>query len=53
MPSDVMGGLTLDTDLYLSGDRATLLFLDGSTVAVGPLVQNATIHLSGDSAGIC
>ena len=34
-----MGGLTLDTDLYLSGNGADLNFLDGSTVAVGPLVQ--------------
>ncbi len=48
----VMGGLTLDTDLYLSGDGADLNFLDGSTVAVGPLVQNATIHLNGGGAGI-
>ena len=38
-----MGGLTLDTDLYLSGGN--LNFDDGSTVAVGPLVQSATIHL--------
>ena len=33
----VMGGLTLDTDLFVSG--GVLIFLDGSTVAVGPLVQ--------------
>ena len=50
IPSHVMGGLTLDTDLYVSGSDASLYFLDGSTVAVGPLVQSATIHLSGDGA---
>jgi hypothetical protein len=49
---DVEGGLTLDTDLYISGQYATLQFLDGSTVAPGPLVRNATIHLSGDYSTI-
>lgn len=44
----VMGGLTLNTDLYVSDYG--LYFLDGSTVAVGPLVTSATIHLSGDNA---
>ena len=45
---NVMGGLTLDTDLYLSGGNVN--FDDGSTVAVGPLVHAATIHLNGDYA---
>jgi hypothetical protein len=44
----VTNGLTLDTDLYVSGENADLQISDGSTVAVGPLVKNATIHLSGD-----
>ena len=46
----VVDGLTLNTDLYLSGYDAELQFNDGSTVAAGPLVQNATIHLSGPYA---
>ena len=44
---NVIGGLTLNTDLYVSGDYASLNFLDGSTVAVGSLVTSATIHLNG------
>ena len=43
----VVDGLTLNTDLYLSGDNSELQFDDGSAVAAGPLVQNATIHLIG------
>jgi len=43
----VVDGLTLNTDLYLSGDNTELQFNDGSTVAAGPLVQSATIHLQG------
>ncbi len=41
----VVSGLTLNTDLYLSGPNADLQFDDGSTVTAGKLVQNATIHL--------
>jgi hypothetical protein len=41
----VVDGLTLNTDLYLDGGE--LQFNDGSTVAVGPLVQSATIYLGG------
>ncbi len=48
----VMNGLTLDTDLNVSGAGASLQFNDGSTVSVGPLVTRATIHLSGDDAGL-
>ena len=43
----VVGGLTLNTDLYLSGSNADLQFNDGSTVATGPLDNGATIHLIG------
>ncbi len=46
----VVDGLTLNTDLYVSGAGAELQFNDGSTVAAGPLVKSATIHLSGDGA---
>jgi hypothetical protein len=46
----VVGGLTLNTDLDLSGAGATLQFNDGTTVAAGPLVKSATIHLSGYGA---
>ncbi len=46
----VADGLTLNTDLYLSGWGATLQFDDASTVAAGSLVQGATIHLSGPYA---
>ena len=49
---NVVGGLTLNTDLYVSGSYASLYFDDGSTVAAGPLVKSATIHLSGDGAGL-
>ncbi|MGO9923910.1 MAG: hypothetical protein ACLQIB_55585, partial [Isosphaeraceae bacterium] len=48
----VINGLTLDTDLNLSGAGASLQFNDGSTVSVGTLVTSATIHLSGDDAGV-
>ena len=48
----IINGLTLDTDLNVSGADATVVFFDstGSTLAVGPLVQSATVHLSGAGA---
>jgi hypothetical protein len=45
---NIIGGLTLDTDLYVG----ELFFLDGSTVAVGPLVKSATIYLNGYNGGL-
>jgi hypothetical protein len=45
---NIIGGLTLDTDLYVGA----LFFLDGSTVAVGPLVKSATIYLNGYNGGL-
>ena len=50
----VINGLTLDTDLNVSGAGANLDFEDstGGTLAVGPIVKNATVHLSGDGADI-
>ncbi len=48
--AEIEGGLTLDTDLYLSNSSVSVLYFDdGSTVAVGPLVQAATIHMSGNA----
>jgi hypothetical protein len=47
-----MGGLTLDTDLYISGAGAQLEFGDGTTLALGSLVKSATIHLSGDDTAL-
>jgi hypothetical protein len=46
----VTGDLRLDSDLYLSGQHASISVLDGGTVAPGPLVQDATIHLSGSNS---
>ncbi|HEV8061687.1 MAG TPA: S53 family peptidase, partial [Gemmataceae bacterium] len=46
----VVDGLTLNTDLYLSGYDAELQFNGGSSVTAGALAQNATIHLSGPFA---
>ncbi len=48
----VINGLTLDTDLNVSGAGANLDFEDstGGTLAVGPIVKSATVHLSGDGA---
>jgi hypothetical protein len=48
----ITGGLTLDTDLYVSGQDAFVFFRDGSTVAAGPFVKSATIHLNGNGSGL-
>ena len=50
----VIDGLTLDTNLYVSGSESSLQF-DGDNpqaVSVGALVSSATIHLSGQHSSL-
>jgi hypothetical protein len=45
----ILGTLTLNTDLNMSGAYTYLGFAGNSSVVVGPLVHSATIHMSGYS----